>query len=903
MLTSLMLAVGIVLSTGVFVRVERAVEKEAPAVLLDRFTLKDDADLSFEGVDRDPVATMLGITRGSGFPEGYISGLAYQTFEPARDEGDLSLRMEVETVSVRPECETATVEGLVEGGVVQTNLTVASSMCGGDIPVALNPWSTTTTGDQYHFVYEDLERAGACGDEPLVLAGAFHMRPTPSGGFEHGKSAAVVCRVPFYSGKRSVAFQKDLGYTVFPGTGDDEPLERSFLDLIRYSLGNNGTSEPAVTGRAYTMGELPPVFALAASLVASGRPSVDDFLEGESLGDMMEGFFTTFGPLAAHYNLREDSAEVSSGTTTTRERRLRVVSGIAHTMAALFGASILLTLSLVFFIPRRGIAPRCPNSVAGTASLLVNSEDVFTRLRGADTSSLEAIAGKLRGSYYSTVELGPGTRRFAIKRTPGEDPHTAPDPRSPGAPNGYNPWPLRLAPRITSLMLIGAMTGTLWALLSASQNDQGLADISDPYGMAILWTCLPAAILVALGAYLGDVDFHTRFLAPFAALYKQDTFAAGIMGTFADELAPMTVYKATRARNWVVLLAKGAAVGATLLPILVCRVFTAEEVEAREEVQVKQVEWFGGGNGAPAVHLANGSNPWVSDDLVFPTVEVKVMEDASAEVTLPAVRAELTCELLEPADGDLAAVECELLDAERDVLCGPTNEHFGHVATACKSTSTGEEFTGFMHYMWGSCAEGVPINREIVSCEEQVVEVEVKTTLRGEELSIVKAEEDASTRRETGIVLPKEGVYDLPGATDPWFDAFFTFLSRTPLDSDTSLDKITDAIISQHSLLRIRALAETRTATTSLHPGTKTHKTTRLLQNRVETYLLAILLTLTLGFAGASLMAAPERVLPCSPGSIGAVAGMLAEWGGRERVVPLGAEWMGDRELARHFGG
>lgn len=879
-----------------------------PAVFRDRFILGNDAELSFEGADEDPVAAMLGIARGLGFPEGYIPGLAYQTFEPARDEGDLSFRMAVETISVRPECETATVKGLVSGGVVQTNLTVASSMCGGDIPVALNPWSTNTTGEQYHFVYEDLERTRACGDEPLVLAGVFQIWPTPNGGFEHGESAAVVCRVPFYSGTRDVTFRPGAGYTVLSATENDEPIEKSFLDMIHYSLGYNGTYEPAVTGGTYMTVELPPAFALAASLLPSKPPSADDFLEGESLGDMMKGFFTAFAPLAAHHNLREDAAEISSGTATTREQKLRVVQGIAHTLTVLLGVSLLLTLPLVLFVPRRGITPRRPNSAAGTAALLVDSEDIFTRLRGADTSSLEAISERLRGPYYSTVELSPGVKRFAIKRTPGENP--APDfPRSSGAPGGYNPWPLRPAPRIASLMLTGALTGTLWALLSASQNDQGLATVSDPYGMAILWTCLPAAILVALGAYLGSVDFHTRFLAPFAALYKQDTFAAGMMGTYTDELAPVTVYKAVRARNWIVLLAKGAAVGAALFPILMCRVYTAEEVETEEGVEVRQVEWFGGGDGAPAVDLAgNGSNPWVSGDLVFPRVEVADTKDATVEVTLPAARVELACEPLDPADGNLATVECELLDAERDVMCadasGGSNEFFGHVATACRSTSTGEEFPGFMHYLWGSCAEGVPVHRKIVSCEERVVEVRVETTLRGEGLSIIKAEEDTDTRRETDIELPTEGVYDLPRGKGPWFDAFFALLPRTTsLGPDTPLEEITDAITSQHTLLRMQALTATRKPNASLHPGTKTYKATRLFQHRVPTYLLATLLTLTLGFAAASLMAAPERVLPCSPGSIGAVAGMLAEWGGRGRVVPLGAEWMGDRELARYFGG
>lgn len=907
LIISLVLLVEVVLSTGVFIRLDVGVEREMPAMVRDRFVVDGDVGGLEEVPGRDPYAVMLGIARGGmAYPEGYTPGLAYQTFDLPETAGDSSFQMGVETLSVRPECEVGKIEEDTAG--TQASFTVGSSACGGGIPVSLA--SGSADEEQYHFVYKDLEGEEGCsGDEPLVLAGVFQVRSASDGGLTHTDSAAVVCKVPFYSGRRDVTLRPDAEPAITPATGDDKLLEQSLLDPIHDSLGSNGTFTPVVTGEDYMTDELPPPFVLAAHLARSGPPPADDFLDGMSLGNMMEGFLDNFGPLAAHYTLREDNPKLSSGTATTTEQRLRVASGIAHSMTALFMLSLLMAIPLILHVPRRGVTPQCPNSVAGTAVLLVNSEDIFERLRGADTGSLAAIEERLRGSYYSAVELmGPVMRKFVLKRMPDGTPDAPPN--SPARkPQGYNPWVLRALPRIISIVLAAALAAALWGLIAASNNNQGLAPVHDAYTRSVLWTCLPAAAVVGLGAYLKSADFQTRFLAPFSALYSADGFAAGMTTTYTDELAPVTVYKAVREKSWAVVLAKGAAVMASVMPILVCRLYTPEDVLRETEMEVTQVEWFEErSDGPPLVDLAanNASYPWVHDNLVVPRVEVEgSTRDATIEARLPAVRAELTCKPIKPSDDDISTVECELLDGERTVMCdaGQANDFFAHAATRCISKSTGEEFEAFMHYLWGSCDGGEQMGRRVVSCEERVVEVEARATMRGEPLGVVSAEEYAGSRRETDIDLPREKVYDgLRGEADPWFDAFFTLLSHTtPLKPSTPVSTLTSAIEKQHATLRGQALTASRTPTTAHHKGTRTEKTTRLVQHGAPTHLLAVALTLAFGASAAAAVTAPARALPCSPGCVGAVAGMLAEWG--MRVVPVGAEWMGDATLRRYFEG
>lgn len=908
LLTLLLLLVEIVLSTGVFIRLDAEVERGGVSgIVRDRFVLDDEGRFERTG-GRDAYAVMLGIAKGDiRHPEGYTPGLAYQTFDFPGLAGDSSFRMEVDAVSVRPECDVGSVADPTSG---QMNLTIGSSMCGQDIPVSLTSRNASME-EQYHFVYKDLEGVEGCpADEPLVLAGVFQMKSISNGELEHVNSAAVVCKVPFYSGRRDVIRRRDAKPTIRPTAEDDELVEQNLLDPIHYGLGYNGTFGTAVTGDSYLTDDLLPPFVLATHLASSSPPDVDAFLDGEKLSGMMDGFFTNFAPLAAHYNLREEDPNLSHGTSIAVEQRLRVVQGIAHAMTALFGVSVLLAAPLMLYVPRRGITPRCPNSVAGTAVLLVNSEDIFERLRGADTSSLQSISKRLQGSYYSVVEMGTVVRKFVIKRVPEEAPaapNPPPDTRK-RTPDGYNPWVLRPLSRIIGVLVTGAFAATLWGLVAASNNNQGLGPVSDPHHKSILWTCLPAAALVALGSYIKAVDFQTRLLAPFSALYNPNGFATGMMTTYTDELAPVTAYKAAMSKSWAVMLAKGTAVLAVLMPILVCRLYTAESVMTRTEVDVEQVEGFEGvADNVALVDVAatNASFPWVHGDLVLPKVEVPGdMRGATVEAKLPAVRAELTCKPLKPSDGDITAVDCELLDPEQSDRCGgETNDVFGHVATRCSSTSTGEEFSGFMHYIWGTCDGTVETDQAIISCEERVVEVEVETTLRGEALSISEAEEDTRTKRETDIRLSKRNAYNLQGKTDPWFDPFFGLLSRTTsFGPDSTVESVTSAIQSQHSLLRAQVLTASRKSSpASPHKGTKTEKTTRVVQHGVPTYLLATALTLAVAFSGASAIVAPASALPCSPGSVGAVAGMLAEWG--MRIVPAGAEWMGDGELRRYFEG
>lgn len=903
-----LLLVEIVLSTGVFIRLDTEVERGGVSgIVHDRFVLDDEGPLERTG-GRDSYAVMLGIAKGDiRHPEGYTPGLAYQTFDLPEMGGDSSFRMEVDTVSVRPECYAASVAD-TSG---QTNLTVGSSMCAQDIPVSLTSRNASVE-EQYHFVYEDIEGVEGCpADEPLVLAGVFQMKSTVDGGLEHVNSAAVVCKVPFYSGRRDVTRRRNAESSIHPTAEDDELVKRNLLEPVHYGLGYNGTFTTAVTGDDYLTDDLLPPFVLAAHLASSSPPKVDAFLDEEKLSDMMGALFTNFGPLAAHYNLREEDPYLSHGTFITVEQRLRVVPGITHAMTALFGVSLLLTAPMILYVPSRGITPRCPNSIAGTAVLLVNSKDIFERLRGADTSRLQSISERLRGSYYSVVEMDTAARNFVIKKRAPEEaraaPGSQPDSRK-RTPNGYNPWVLRPLFRIISILITGAFAATLWGLVAASNNNQGLGSVSDPYHKSVLWTCLPAAALVGLGAYIKAIDFQTRLLAPFSALYNPNGFAVGMMTTYTDELAPVTAYKAAMSKSWAVMLAKGTAVLAVLMPILVCRLYTAEGVMTSTEVDVKQVEGFHGTADNVALvdaAAANVSFPWVHGDLVLPKAEVPGdMQGATVEAKLPAVRAELTCKPLTPSDGDITTVNCELLDPEQSVKCGDqTNDFFGHVATRCSSTSTGEGFSGSIHYMWGSCDGALVTKQAIISCDERVMEVEVEATLRGEALFITETKEDIETERETDIQLSTENMYNLQGEPDPWFDAFFDILSRTTsLGSDSTAESITSAIRIQHSLLRAQVLTAMRSpSSNALHKGTKTEKMTRLVQHPVPTYLLATVLTLAVTFSAASAIVAPANALPCSPGSVGAVAGMLAEWG--MRVVPVGAEWMGDGELRRYFEG
>jgi hypothetical protein len=211
-------------------------------------------------------------------------------------------------------------------------------------------------------------------------------------------------------------------------------------------------------------------------------------------------------------------------------------------------------------------------------------------------------------------------------------------------------------------------------------------------------------------------------------------------------------------------------------------------------------------------------------------------------------------------------------------------------------------------------------------CNQSLVEVDVDTTFRTEDLYINTDEipiVNASSEQPSDVKVDITSVYaalDDVGANDTklkGLDGFFRtlVLSRLPTTSERIVmperqNSVSQAIRQLHGILAAQAIngelirrplankLRIRDDSQPIIPAHVDYVIPRLMQGNVQTFVLIGLLVFTLLFGILSLRTASRGTLPKSPGSIAAQASLLADstlwW-----RLPDGAEWMEDDDLAR----
>lgn len=635
-------------------------------------------------------------------------------------------------------------------------------------------------------------------------------------------------------------------------------------------------------------------------------------------------------------NLRARADFPAVAEIIVEDRRLRVAAGVAHTMAVFFAIAALLAGWLALVVPSHGIAPRNPNSLASTAGLLKSSPGIFGRLRHVDHTNPTAVAERFEGLFYTEVEdntaVPPYMKRFVFsclpdRRDPEERRRSAARAQEAVEAGAYRPLVLHPAVRIVGMVITIGMAAALWGTIAHSNEHRGLGNVKHTQTQAAAWTIVPALFFMVLAVYLWTVDFEIRFGAPFLDIFSGSHFRRGMTTTYTDELAPATLYKAVRGRNWRVLVTKTAAILAAWGPILAAGLFSPETVWTTALVQLS------GADSALAGRAEQTA--WVREGLVIPRVvmasAVSLAEGESLSVTLPAYRAELECEAPVSGAGWKASdMECEYLETvEGDPTCSQSVESersseeagsFAYVAVGCRSKTTGEALAATVHYVWGTC--GMERGRQptyqamVLACNETISQMSVSATMRGPGLSL---EGTPTIIPQTGRIvdLASPLVQDIYGGYEVFTKAF------VPSNLDTSDDAgtLSAAIQKRHTLLRAQILAalppppppsptsshqsRARDADQGQTPAFQARaatSTTRLVQRAAPTYALAVLLTVIFILEAAGLWLEPQDAnpIPGCPGSIAGAAAMLGTWEVFSRL-PEGAEWVRERDLGGLF--
>ena len=257
----------------------------------------------------------------------------------------------------------------------------------------------------------------------------------------------------------------------------------------------------------------------------------------------------------------------------------------AHALTALFSAMTVLVLLMVAQVPRHKIAPRNPNSIAGTAMSLAASPELVASLKGTGTGGIDTVSRRLSTSLFTAAirSLRGETRpRYVLHSVSSENSMTTKFPEGGEEKSQaayYEPFVLRLVPRVISILSAIFFASLLWGLLSVTARTGSLVDFSDRdvRYRAILWTSFPAMFLVSLSLYLARVDLELRTLTPSSELfYRPSPYLGAMTTTYTDEITVITLFKAWKKRRWSIFTTALAALFGSLTPILASSLFCVE---------------------------------------------------------------------------------------------------------------------------------------------------------------------------------------------------------------------------------------------------------------------------------------------------------------------------------------
>ncbi|KAF4927296.1 hypothetical protein CGCF245_v013244 [Colletotrichum fructicola] len=330
------------------------------------------------------------------------------------------------------------------------------------------------------------------------------------------------------------------------------------------------------------------------------------------------------GPLLGHYRLRvDDESQLAvTGSTVDSVSKLVVNQWVCWTMAALFALLSLVVASVLLrHTSRTAVWYRDPATILGNMIFFKEHPDLADRVAHSTSPS----------TVWSHCDFTP-----LVLRT----------------------W----ARGLSSLLTFAIVVGLLYAL-RVSKTSQGLATVSEEGYLHLLWTSIPALVMLGVSLYTSCCDFAYRGLAILSCLSTRSCSARDLDVSLMDMLGLRALYLSLRKRVWAVTLSQSLAITCAFLTTLVSVIFTVESIPDSHNIQLQQESWFGSteiGRGLDGLSLSRSNRQLLSslvtrqgeaslaypkntyDDLVFPVLggvdTVPVSPNTTITATVPAAK-------------------------------------------------------------------------------------------------------------------------------------------------------------------------------------------------------------------------------------------------------------------------
>ncbi|KAK4443586.1 hypothetical protein QBC34DRAFT_443239 [Podospora aff. communis PSN243] len=862
---SFVIYVQITISTGLINSEPRQFNEAISILVEDRFTAagRDDGRASLPMVAINGMAT-LNMT----IPNGHTPRHVFQWFSSHPDSPSASLsgiQASVDIASLDVKCEVPTLADPVNEFAPDTLfLQFTSSFCTSRrliVEIQAQNSIPIPEGRSYFWVYDD--RAACVDNRKGIVLAAVVAADRKGENLTYVSSSQVMCSVGLAFGNATVNIANGHAEVSAVVLGETDAEVDILSELQNHRLDNvrEGSDLQANTGADYTTELQLSPFRVGASLIPGGPPEVQSLLEHQKLEEVITTWIQHFGAILLHYNHRTPDQRVAAGQGWVIRDRLMVNKNVAHGMAGGFVLMAIMAAWMIFCAPPAGgFVPRDPDTISGCAVLLSKSTDLLTTLRGTGNRTLEEITDQLPGSYRTVIQSSPDNAlspSFFLRKDGLVSAQVIPGPRQTnGAGRGefrWSPFGLRLPVRCIGVVAMLGIGATAGGLLVRSNRDNGFFNTGDNPNTQYLWTILPTLVMELLTIYVKGCDFSIRALAPFTALQsRSDTFERALSTSYTNELGPVTIVRAWRRGNVHVVISKVMTILCRLLPIITNALFSMENLEVKQAVQLQQQTWFGSGDyatyswQAPAyvadMLLRNDASstfpPWSYEDWAFhvqtPIGDAVARADPtnlSVKARLAAVSVDLACSL-DVTPGPISAENGIPMEVGgRNVTCFGgfscrKHRYFagsagGHYLSPVCSTDLPPTT-----YIWGRCTGNTIDFIAQAVCNEIAVEQDFDATLSGPNMSLDTSINPPTPLPDTLRPHPFHGnITDIytglfPGddnllASPPgaYLDRFFRSLVTrklamplSHLDSPTTVALVTAAIKKQHALIRAQTL-------------------------------------------------------------------------------------------------
>ncbi|KAF6830346.1 hypothetical protein CPLU01_07401 [Colletotrichum plurivorum] len=457
--------------------------------------------------------------------------------------------------------------------------------------------------------------------------------------------AAVLCTSESYVTPVSVVDDGISPNVSVSANQEQRPVAADLWNLMAVSMPDTGGSwsNSSTTGVIHEPVQAMMKFA-GDSLGTGGNVSDPGLYTNDMLYDSVMNMSRILAPLIGHFRLREDGDEASQsvvpGTTIAYIDKLVVNQWVSLTMTVLFGTlAIMASFVLLRYAGWTAVWHRDPATILGGM--------LYFRSNGA---------------------LADSVARHAAAESDGEISNWS---QCKDTPLVLRTWTRGLA----AFCAVGIIAGLL-ATLRISQESQGLATVDEQGYLHLLWTSVPALVMLGVALYVGCCDWAYRSLAPLSRLSTGPRGAKDLDVSMLDTLGLRALYLSLRMRFYTVTLSQLLAIVCSFLTTLVSVVFAVETVPGSDPIQLQQQTWFGSreiGRGLDGLSLSRDNRQALSslvlrrqdaaltyprntyDDLVFPVLggldSVPSSQNLSIELVVPAARLHPTCvKLSSPED-------------------------------------------------------------------------------------------------------------------------------------------------------------------------------------------------------------------------------------------------------------